>query len=54
MSIEEARELGKRSIYHATYRDSYSGGVVNCKLMYYCTSFNIESLLTGNIGTRIF
>ncbi|XP_011407456.2 PREDICTED: proteasome subunit beta type-8-like [Amphimedon queenslandica] len=29
MSIEEARELGKRAIYHATYRDSYSGGVVN-------------------------
>ncbi len=31
MSVEEARELGKRSIYHATHRDSYSGGVVNRK-----------------------
>lgn len=29
MSVEEALELGKRAIYHATYRDSYSGGVVN-------------------------
>ena len=32
MSVEEARELGKRAIYHATHRDAYSGGVVNCKL----------------------
>ena len=31
MSVEEARELGKRAIYHATHRDAYSGGVVNCK-----------------------
>ena len=30
MSIDEARELGKRAIYHATYRDTYSGGTVNC------------------------
>lgn len=29
MSVEEARELGKRAIYHATHRDAYSGGVVN-------------------------
>ncbi|XP_066288738.1 proteasome subunit beta type-5-like [Branchiostoma lanceolatum] len=29
MSVEEAYELGKRSIYHATHRDAYSGGVVN-------------------------
>ena len=32
MSAEEARELGKRAIYHATHRDAYSGGVVNCKI----------------------
>lgn len=31
LSVEEARELGKRAIYHATHRDAYSGGVVNCK-----------------------
>jgi len=29
LSEEEARELGKRAIYHATHRDAYSGGVVN-------------------------
>ena len=31
LSVEEARELGKRAIYHATHRDAYSGGVVNCE-----------------------
>ena len=31
MSAEDARELGKRAIYHATHRDAYSGGTVNCK-----------------------
>ncbi|XP_019640247.1 PREDICTED: proteasome subunit beta type-5-like [Branchiostoma belcheri] len=29
MNVEEAYELGKRAIYHATHRDAYSGGVVN-------------------------
>ncbi|XP_018411611.1 PREDICTED: proteasome subunit beta type-5-like [Nanorana parkeri] len=29
MEIEEAQELARRSIYQATYRDAYSGGVVN-------------------------
>jgi len=29
MTKEEATELGRRSIYHATHRDAYSGGVVN-------------------------
>ena len=33
MTTEEARELGKRAIYHATHRDAYSGGVVNCKFV---------------------
>ena len=31
LTVEEAQELGKRAIYHATHRDAYSGGVVNCK-----------------------
>ena len=34
LSVDEARELGRRSIYHATHRDAYSGGVVNCKSYY--------------------
>jgi len=29
LSVEEAIELGRRSIYHATHRDAYSGGLVN-------------------------
>eukprot|EP01125_Pyxidicula_operculata_P009711 TRINITY_DN3187_c0_g1_i1.p1 TRINITY_DN3187_c0_g1~~TRINITY_DN3187_c0_g1_i1.p1 ORF type:complete len:271 (+),score=65.56 TRINITY_DN3187_c0_g1_i1:72-884(+) len=29
LSVEEAIELGRRSIYHATHRDSFSGGNVN-------------------------
>ncbi|KAK0085685.1 hypothetical protein PV325_004631 [Microctonus aethiopoides] len=28
LSDEEAYELGRRAIYHATYRDAYSGGIV--------------------------
>ncbi|OCU01269.1 proteasome subunit beta type-5 [Xenopus laevis] len=29
LEVEEAQELARRSIYQATYRDAYSGGVVN-------------------------
>lgn len=29
MSVEEAIELGRRSIFHATHRDAYSGGSIN-------------------------
>jgi 20S proteasome subunit beta 5 len=29
LTVEEAVELGKRSIFHATHRDAYSGGVIN-------------------------
>lgn len=28
LTDEEAHELGRRSIYHATHRDPYSGGIV--------------------------
>ena len=28
MSLEEAVELGKKAIYHATHRDTASGGMV--------------------------
>ena len=31
LSVEEAYDLGQRAIYHATHRDAYSGGVVNCE-----------------------
>ena len=29
LSVADAVELGKRSIYHATHRDAYSGGTIN-------------------------
>jgi len=29
LTLQEAIELGKRSIYHATHRDAYSGGIIN-------------------------
>lgn len=29
MTVEEAAELGRRAVYHATHRDSASGGLVN-------------------------
>ena len=29
LSVDEAYDLARRSIYHATYRDAYSGGSVN-------------------------
>jgi 20S proteasome subunit beta 5 len=29
MSVEDACELGRRAIYHATHRDAYSGGIIN-------------------------
>ena len=28
MTDDEAQELGRRAIYHATHRDAYSGGIV--------------------------
>lgn len=31
LSCEEAYDLGRRAIVHATHRDNYSGGVVNSK-----------------------
>lgn len=33
LEVEEAIQLGRRAIYHATHRDAYSGGVVNRKLI---------------------
>lgn len=31
LSVQEALDLGQRAIYHATHRDAFSGGNVNCK-----------------------
>eukprot|EP00463_Aulacantha_scolymantha_P001363 TRINITY_DN1990_c0_g1_i1.p1 TRINITY_DN1990_c0_g1~~TRINITY_DN1990_c0_g1_i1.p1 ORF type:complete len:71 (-),score=11.87 TRINITY_DN1990_c0_g1_i1:236-448(-) len=29
LTIDEAVDLGKRAIYHATHRDAYSGATIN-------------------------
>ena len=31
LSVEDAAELGRRAIYHATHRDAYSGNTINGK-----------------------
>lgn len=33
LTIEEACELGRRAIHHATHRDAYSGGTINVYLV---------------------
>ena len=48
MSVEEARELGKRAIYHATHRDAYSGGVVNCEF-----EIILITMLFMSVGYRL-
>lgn len=41
MTVEEAYELGRRGIAHATHRDAYSGGFVNSEY----TIFNLKYIL---------
>lgn len=38
MKVADACELGRRSIYHATHRDAYSGGSVNGLFRILCES----------------
>lgn len=33
LSVDDALELGRRAIYHATYRDAFSGGSINVYLV---------------------
>lgn len=39
---EEAYELARRSIYHATFRDAYSGGIIRGKDLNYKLIHKIE------------
>lgn len=52
MGVEEAYDLGQRAIYHATHRDAYSGGVVNCK--YPGNSISQASLTGGFLSMTLF
>ncbi|KAL4599118.1 hypothetical protein ACB092_11G104200 [Castanea dentata] len=47
MSIEEAAELGRRSIYQATFRDGASGGVAS---VYYVGPDGWKKLSGDDVG----
>ena len=47
MSVAEARELGRRAIYHATFRDAYSGGTVS---VYHVTEKGWEKVSGDDVG----
>lgn len=46
MSVEDAIELGQRSIYHATFRDAVSGGTVSgkCQVQFSC-QFQLHDIM---------
>jgi hypothetical protein len=50
MSVEEAIQLGRRAIFHATHRDAYSGGFVNGTPHFFATNFPSISHLTNWMG----
>ena len=47
LSVAEARELGRRAIYHATYRDGMSGGTVS---VYHVTEKGWEKVTGDDVG----
>ena len=57
LSNEEAIELGKRAIYHATFRDAFSGGRVSGKnhgaYPACCTKSFVQVLLKSSKAVRI-
>lgn len=52
MTVEEAYELGRRGIAHATHRDAYSGGVVNSECSLFISLSKILFLVTPVIGCQ--
>jgi len=46
MTDEEAQELGRRSIYHATHRDAYSGGTCS---VYHITEIGWTKISQDNV-----
>lgn len=61
MTVEEAYELGRRGIAHATHRDAYSGGVVNSEytlriflvLALLCFFFEASSGVDQGVSTLV-
>ena len=50
LSINDAVELGKRSIFHATNRDAYSGGTIN---VYYIGPNGWVQQFAGDMNTLV-
>ena len=48
LTYEEAIELGKRAILHATHRDAYSGGVNNGGWSYHCQMESSHLLISSS------
>ena len=51
LSVEEAIELGRRSIYHATFRDAVSGGTVS---VYHVTKDGWKKVRGDDVGDLHF
>jgi len=51
MSVDEAVELGKRAIWHATHRDAYSGGIIN---VYYIGEDGWEKRFSADMNTLYY
>lgn len=52
LTEEEATELGRRAIFHATHRDAYSGGIINVYLIRQDGWHKISS--TDSMTTLVF
>ena len=50
MSVDEAIQLGRRSIYHATHRDAYSGGTIN---LYHVKADGWEKISADDSGMKM-
>jgi len=50
MTVDEAIALGRRSIYHATHRDAYSGGTVN---VYHVTEEGWTKISADDSGMKL-
>ncbi len=47
LTDEEAYELGRRAIYHATYRDASSGGIIRGNLLIFIYNFEYRLIETN-------
>jgi len=50
LSVEEAIDLGRRAIYHATHRDAYSGGIIN---VYHIKAGGWEKISANDSGMEM-